>query len=229
MKKVSDVCVVVPAYNEGAVIAQVLAELVRLPYTVIVVDDGSSDNTVRQALTFPVAVLQHPFNLGQGAALQTGISYALAQSETRYIVTFDSDGQHTVGDIARLLGPLRNGSHDVVLGSRFLAANSVVNMKMQKRLFLQLAILFTRLTTRLRVTDTHNGLRAFTAEAARKIMITQNRMAHASELLSQIAAQKLRYCEVPVTITYSSYSVAKGQPMLNSVNIIWELITGKVR
>src|SRR4051794_31274791 len=102
----SDTWIVVPAYNEESVIARVLNQLRRLPYRVLVVDDGSTDGTAARALGFPVILARHPCNLGQGAALETGIRYALEQAGTRYVVTFDSDGQHSVDDIERLLAPL---------------------------------------------------------------------------------------------------------------------------
>lgn len=221
--------VVVPAYNEGPAIAKVLRQLISKNYAVVVVDDGSRDDTARQALAFPVVVLRHSCNLGQGAAIQTGMTYAAAQPGARFIVTFDSDGQHDALEIERLLEPLQNGTSDVALGSRFLQKDSVVNISARKHLLLQLATRYTRFTTRLAVTDTHNGLRAFTVEAARQIDIVQNRMAHASEILAQIATLRLRYCEVPVTIHYTTYSVAKGQSMLNSINILWDTLRMRVR
>ena len=229
MSDMDGVRVVIPAYNEGAAIDGVLAPLVRQGYAVVVVDDGSRDDTVARALAHPVAVLQHPCNLGQGASLQTGITYALAQPGTRYIVTFDADGQHAVEDIPRLLAPLQAGDYDVALGSRFLRAGLATDIPLKKRLVLRLAVRFTRLTTGLAVTDTHNGLRAFTAAAAARLNITQNRMAHGSELLAQIAALGLRYCEVPVLIRYTAYSLAKGQSVWNSVNILWDTMRMRVR
>ncbi len=229
MKRQLDTWVVVPAYNEEKAIGPVLAQLVGYPYGTVVVDDGSADDTAKKAMAFPVVVLRHVFNLGQGAALQTGMEYALRFPETRYVVTFDSDGQHSADDIERLLGPLRAGTHDVVLGSRFLRDGGATDIKTSKRLFLKLAVAFTRLATGLPLTDTHNGLRAFTAEAAARLHITQNRMAHASEIIAQIAALKLRWCEVPVTVSYTSYSVAKGQGMLNSINILWDMARGRMK
>ena len=229
MRGRSEVCIVVPAYNEAAAIDEVLLKLTRLSYHVIVVDDGSPDGTNERALQHPVTVLRHTCNLGQGAALQTGITYAVRLPETRFIVTFDSDGQHSVADIDRLLAPLRAGTHDVVLGSRFLKADGAVNIPRLKRLVLRCAVWFTRLTTRLAVTDTHNGLRALTAETARKLHITHNRMAHASQLLHQFAHLQVRYCEVPVTVTYTRYSLSKGQAMLNAVNILWDIMVARMR
>lgn len=229
MKDTSELWVVVPAFNEGPAIAGVLDQLAGLHCNVVVVDDGSSDGTAKEVLAHPVTLLRHVANLGQGAALQTGISYALRFPDTRFIVTFDADGQHDVRDIPRLLAPLKDGSHDVVLGSRFLESDSAVNMRISKRALLRSAVAFTRLTTSLGVTDTHNGLRAFTADAAARVAIRQNRMAHASDLLSQIAALGLRWCEVPVSIRYTPYSLSKGQSLLESVNILWDMVRGRMR
>ncbi len=199
----SETWVIVAAYNEEQKIAAVLAELCQYPYRVLVVDDGSTDRTSPVALQFPVTVLRHITNLGQGAALQTGITYALRFPETCYIVTFDADGQHHASDIPDLLEACRSGSYDVVLGSRFIQSGKAVNMDWRRKTVLGIAVLLTRLMTGLRLTDTHNGLRVFTAQAARKITLFQDGMAHASEILAQVAAHKMRYCEVPVTVTYS--------------------------
>ena len=115
---------------------------------------------------------------------------------------------------------------EVALGSRFLG--KAVGISKARRMLLRLAVLFTRLTTGLKVTDAHNGLRVFTRTAARKIKITQNRMAHASELLDQIARLKMRYVEVPVTISYTSHSRAKGQTLLGAADIVGDLVLGKL-
>jgi glycosyltransferase involved in cell wall biosynthesis len=210
-------------------IGQVLADLLQYSYHILVVDDGSTDQTLEAALRYPVTVLRHVTNLGQGAALQTGIRYALSSPEARLIVTFDADGQHRASDLPRLLKTCLEGHYDVVLGSRFIESGQALNMPPAKRIVLKLAIWFTRLNTGLKLTDTHNGLRVMTAEAARKIQITQNGMAHASEILAQIAAKKLRFCEVPVTISYSDYSMQKGQSLLNIINILWDMWIGYMR
>jgi len=229
MDEGAEVWVVVPAYNEAGVIGAVLGDLARLPYRVVVVDDGSGDGTVETALRFPVVVLRHVWNLGQGAALQTGLRYAVDQPGARFVVTFDADGQHRPADIAALLAPLRTGAADVTLGSRFLRPGDRRQVGVVKRALLRTASVFTRLTSRLALTDTHNGLRAFTVEAAARVTIRQNGMAHASELLDQIARLRLRYCEVPVTIAYTEYSVRKGQSIWNSVNIVWDIVKEKMR
>jgi glycosyltransferase involved in cell wall biosynthesis len=221
----AQVFVVIAAYNEAAVIARVVSDVKRAGYGVVAVDDGSQDETAAVAHAAGAVVLKHPFNLGQGAALQTGIDYALTQP-AEVIVTFDADGQHRVMDIARLVEALAAERADFVLGSRFLG--HAPNLPPLRRLLLQAATLFTRLTTGLQLTDTHNGLRAMTRRGAAAIRLRQNRMAHASELLSQIGASGLRYVERPVTIEYTAYSLAKGQNMRDAVFILLDLFARRL-
>jgi glycosyltransferase involved in cell wall biosynthesis len=217
--------VIIPAYNEEPVLADVIGELLDYDcsYHFVVIDDGSADDTAKIARKFPVHLLVHPMNLGQGAALATGTKYAL-QQKADIIVTFDADGQMQPADIGVLIEALIKEDLDVVLGSRFLKWPSS-EMPPIKKVVLKLGTVFTRLTTGLKITDTHNGLRAFKAEALRKFNIKQNEMAHASEILSEITRNKLAYCEVPVTIRYTEYSKSKGQPVSNAINILFELFS----
>jgi glycosyltransferase involved in cell wall biosynthesis len=214
--------VVIAAYNEAAVIARVVSEVKRAGYNAIVVDDGSRDRTAEIALAFGAAVIRHPVNLGQGAALQTAIDYALAHG-AEFVVTFDGDGQHRAGDIAPLINALLDEQADFALGSRFLG--QAPKLPILRRLLLRSATLFTRLSTGLRLSDTHNGLRAMTRRGAGCIRLRQNRMAHASELLSQIAESGLRYVERPVTLEYTDYSLAKGQKLRDAIPILIDLFT----
>lgn len=223
----NDTWIIIPAYNEGESIDLVLEDFCEKNYSILVVDDCSHDNTMDVALKHPIILLKHIINLGQGAALQTGFDYIIDNSKAKYVVTFDSDGQHDVTDIPKLLEPLVNQGYDVVLGSRFLDKDLLQNIPLSKWLVLKIGVLFTKLTTGLKVTDTHNGLRAFSIEALRKIYITQDRMAHASEILSQISKNNLRWIEVPVTIHYTEYSKKKGQSIWNSLNILWDLFLGR--
>ena len=212
--------VVIAAYNEAAMIARVVSDLRRAGYPVVVVDDGSQDATGLTAKAAGATVIGHPFNLGQGAALQSGIDCAVRKGAD-VIVTFDADGQHSATDIARLVGALAEENADFALGSRFLERSS--NIPPLRRLLLKAATAFTRATTGLRLTDSHNGLRAMTRRGAGSIRLRQNRMAHASELLSQIGKSGLHYVERPVTIHYSAYSIAKGQKTSDSFLILLDL------
>jgi glycosyltransferase involved in cell wall biosynthesis len=222
----AQVHVVIAAYNEAAVIARVVMEVTRAGYPVVVVDDGSKDATADVARAAGAAVIQHPFNLGQGAALQTGIDHALANG-AQVLVTFDADGQHRVADIAGLVLALRNEQADFALGSRFLG-QAATNLPLLRRLLLKAATLFTRLSTDLRLTDTHNGLRAMSRRGAGAIRLRQNRMAHASEFLGQIGNSGLRHVECPVTIEYTAYSLAKGQRTRDAVLILVDLFARRL-
>lgn len=219
------VWVIVAAYNEAFAIARVISELKRGGYPTVVVDDGSTDGTADIASTAGATVIKHPINLGQGAALQTGIDYALSR-EAEVVVTFDADGQHCTSDIGPLLEALGRERAEFALGSRFLGRSC--NAPELRRLVLRAATLFTRVTTGLQLTDTHNGLRAMTRRGAAAVQLQQNRMAHASEILNQIAKSGLRYVEVPVTIKYTAYSLAKGQNVGNSVMILIDLFARKL-
>jgi glycosyltransferase involved in cell wall biosynthesis len=220
------VWIIVPAFNEATTLQAVIAG-VQACGSVVVVDDGSADATARIAAEAGVAVLRHPINLGQGAALQTGIDYALAR-DAEAIVTFDADGQHRPGDVLRLVEALQRSHADFALGSRFLGQTQDTVPPM-RRLLLRAATLFTRMTTGLAVSDAHNGLRAMTARGARSIRLHQNRMAHASEILDQIAASGLPYVEVPVTIDYTRYSMAKGQRASDALVILIDLFARRLQ
>jgi polyprenyl-phospho-N-acetylgalactosaminyl synthase len=240
-----NVWVVIAAYNEAGVLARVIADVTRHGFHIAVVDDGSIDATHSVARAHGAVAIRHPVNLGQGAALQTGIAFALSK-EADAVVTFDADGQHRASDIDVLLAALERESAEFALGSRFLgrlaripAAGipatkasatraSATRMPATRRLLLLAATLFTRLTTGMRLTDTHNGLRAMTRLGAGRIHMRQNRMAHASEILRQIADSGLNYVEVPVTIEYTAYSLAKGQRIGDSLTILFDLISEKL-
>jgi glycosyltransferase involved in cell wall biosynthesis len=219
------VVVVIAAYNEAPVIASVVADVRRASYPAVVVDDGSTDATGEIAARAGAFVVTHPVNLGQGAALQTALDFALAQGAD-VIVTFDADGQHRPADIAPLIAALAANKADYALGSRFLG--DAVNLPGKRRLMLTAATRFTRLTTGLDLTDTHNGLRAMTRRGASRIGLKQNRMAHASEILHQIAQSGLPYVEVPVTIEYSAYSLGKGQTLSESLAILIDLFARRM-
>jgi polyprenyl-phospho-N-acetylgalactosaminyl synthase len=225
MTKPSDLWIVVPAYNEGNRIANTLRPLIHHGYrNVVVVDDGSRDNTREAALSTGAWVARHVINCGQGAALQTGIDFAL-QRGAKFVVTFDADGQHSHEEIQHVVAPVVNGEADVTLGSRFLG--TTIDMPTMRKWVLKAGIVFTRVVSRIRVTDVHNGFRAFSRDAAQRIRITQNRMAHASEILDQIRMAGLRFKEVPVTIRYSAETMAKGQSSWNAVRIAVQLLLGR--
>lgn len=219
------VFIVIPAYNESGSIGEVLVELKQLDADVVVVDDGSADGTSQITCDHTPHALRHLINRGQGAALQTGIEYSL-RCGADYIVTFDADGQHSLSDLGHLLRPIETGECEVVLGSRFLG--EAENISMVRRLTLKAATLFTRVVSQVEVTDTHNGLRAFSRKAAMQVQIKNDRMAHASELLDIIRGLNMPYREVPVHIRYTEYSMAKGQSLRGAFRILFDYFVGRV-
>jgi len=217
-----DVWLVVPLFNEAQVIGDVVRQARATFPHVVCVDDGSKDDGARVAEAAGAVVVRHPVNLGQGAALQTGFEYALGVPTMRWVVTFDADGQHQVDDVVAMLDKARAEGLDVVFGSRFLDGRTDAGLL--KKLVLRAAVGYTNLTTHTRLTDAHNGLRVISRDVVERIEISQNRMAHASELVQQIGALDVRYAESPVHILYTDYSKAKGQSLWNAVNILAELI-----
>lgn len=216
--------IIVPAYREAAMIGGVVSGLRALQWPVLVVDDGSSDATADAAREAGARVISHPINLGQGAALRTGFAYALAHPEVRFVVTFDADGQHDPAAVATLVAPLARDAADVVLGSRFLEAATQAKVPPLRRVLLRGAVWIARITTGLPLTDAHNGLRALTTSALRQMHLEQDRMAHASEIQSEIARHRLRLVEQPVHVSYTSYSIAKGQRFVDAISILWDLL-----
>lgn len=221
---ITDTCLVIPLYNEGQVISDVIHDAQRIFPIIICVDDGSTDDSVRAASDAGAIVIQHPLNMGQGAALQTGITYALKHTNCEYIATFDADGQHDPEDVLKMLKKAKASDLSIVFGSRFLDGKTRVGPA--KKAVLKTAALVTRMRTGLKLTDAHNGLRVLRRDAASQINMKRNRMAHASEIVGQLADTGLPWAEMPVDIRYTDYSKAKGQSLLNSVNILVELVLG---
>ncbi len=218
---------VIAAYNEESRIAGSILDA--LPYVdaVVVVDDGGRDKTAEAAHAAGAYVLRHIVNRGQGAALQTGTTYALQNLGADVIVHFDADGQMKGSEIPMMVEPIANGEVDVVLGSRFLGKKAE-NMPTLRRIMIRLGVLFTISLSGIKVTDTHNGFRALSRKAAEQIHITLDRMAHASEILDLITAKRLRYVERPVTIFYSAETLAKGQSTLKAVATAKDILKKKM-
>ncbi|SOJ57730.1 Polyprenol monophosphomannose synthase [Mycobacterium simulans] len=228
-----DVWVVIPAFNEAAVIGEVIADVRSVFDHVVCVDDGSTDGTGDIAVRAGAHLVRHPINLGQGAAIQTGVEYARKQPGAQVFATFDADGQHRVKDLAAMIDRLAAGDVDVVIGTRFgraLDQASVNRPPLLKRIVLQTAARLSRRGRRLGLTDTNNGLRVFNKTVADGLNITMSGMSHASEFVMLIAENRWRVAEEPVEVLYTAYSKSKGQPLLNGVNIIFDgFLRGRIR
>ena len=217
-----DSWLVVPLYNEATVIGQVIDDAKGTFANIVCVDDGSSDGSAAIARKHGARVIEHPFNLGQGAALQTGMEFVRRQTNARYIVTFDADGQHSVADAAAMVDRARADDLAIIFGSRFL--DDATQVGWSKKLVLKTAAAVTKQRTGLDLTDAHNGLRLLRRDALQQVVLRQDGMAHASEIVSQLAGTGLPWAEMPVHIAYTDYSKAKGQSLLNSVNILVDLV-----
>lgn len=215
-----DVWLVIPVYNEAPVIAAVLTHALQTFPNIVCVDDGSRDGSADQILTTGAHLVRHPVNLGQGAAVQTGVEYARRIPHAQYFVTFDADGQHQVDDVLRMVHRLRTEPLDIVVGTRF--RGDVTHIPKLKRVVLKTAVKLSPRGRRLGLTDSHNGLRAFNRTVAMGLDITSNGMGHAPEIVEMIDEKGWRVAEEPVTILYTDYSMAKGQSLLNGVNIVFD-------
>jgi len=216
-----DVWIVVPAFNEAAVIGDVIADVRSVFDHVVCVDDGSNDGTGENARRAGAHLVRHPINLGQGAAIQTGIEYARKQPGARVFATFDGDGQHRVKDLTAMIDRLCVGDVDVVIGTR-LGEQQGSRPPFLKRIVLQTAARLSPRGRRLGLTDTNNGLRVFDKKVADGLDITMSGMSHANEFVMLIAENHWRVAEQPVEVLYTEYSKSKGQPLLNGVNIIFD-------
>jgi glycosyltransferase involved in cell wall biosynthesis len=217
--------IIIPAFNESPGLAAVLESLLPLNYGIIVIDDGSTDETHNIAGAFPVLLIRHELNLGQGAALETGME-AARKLNADFVIHFDADGQHNPSDIAQLLVPLQKDEADIVFGSRFLEKKPS-GLNFSKKIILKTGRWINYMITGILLTDAHNGLRAFNKKALHSIHFHQPGMAHASEILYEVRRKSLRYLEMPVHISYTDYSKRKGQGLLNSVNILFHLFFKK--
>lgn len=222
MKNQPKIYIVIPAYNEENSIPSIIKDLKKQNYNkIIVVDDGSTDYTLKVARQAGAIVVRHPINLGQGAALRTGMDLAL-DFGADLIVTFDADGQHMARDINKLIQPVINNEVDIALGSRFLDNSS--NTPRLKKVVLKMGVFLIFLMYGIMLSDTHNGLRAISRQAVQKISIESRGMEHASEIIGKIKVNRIKFREIPVTIKYSTYSIKKGQGISNSLNILFKML-----
>jgi polyprenyl-phospho-N-acetylgalactosaminyl synthase len=202
----SKIYIVIAAYNEESSIETVVKRLRKAGYTqIVIVDDGSKDKTYEIIKKLKVHALKHVINRGQGAALKTGIDYALLKN-AELIITFDADGQHDEKEIKDMVQPILKNQADITIGSRFIG--KAINMPKSRKLALKLGVLVLKIMYGVELTDSQNGFRALSRKAAKKIEIKSDRMEHAGEIIGEIKKKNLRFKEVPVTIRYTDYSQA---------------------
>lgn len=215
--------VVLPAYNEAKVLESVIREIHTAGYrNIIVVDDGSRDDTFAVAQKTGVMTLRHRLNRGKGAATKTGIEAAkLLGAEV--IITMDSDGQHNPRDIDRLTQPIIAGEAEVVLGTRL--ANPT-GMPWHKILANWIGNALTWCLYGLWVTDSQSGFRAYSHKAAHLINTLSDRYDYESEVIREIRFHRLPFVEVPIEVRYTEYSMGKleRQSFINGLKTLWRML-----
>ncbi|AQQ14193.1 Undecaprenyl-phosphate mannosyltransferase [Corynebacterium glaucum] len=218
-REFSDTWLVIPCYNEGQVIFDVITEARKTFPNIVAVNDGSKDDSAEAIRASGAHLVNHPVNLGQGAAIQTGVEYARTQPGAQYFVTFDADGQHQVKDVKAMIDRLRTEPYDIIVGTRF-AGQDNSQVPWIKRVVLRTVVFLSPRTRRLGLSDAHNGLRVFNKKVADEMDIRMSGMSHASEIVNMIDQKGWRVTEQPVDILYTEYSMSKGQSLINGVNIL---------
>lgn len=220
--------ILIPAFNEADNIKKVINECLNYFDNILVVDDGSTDNTFKEISQInKIVVLRHLINSGQGQALNTGINFFLNDNEYQYLITIDADGQHSVLDALEMLNYAYKNNYDAVLGSRFLKVESERLVPLSKKIILKLAKIFERIFYNISLSDAHNGLRVLNKKSCKIISdLDSSGMAHATEISYKLIKKKLSIVEYPCKIKYKKNRI-KGQSILNSLNILSELLQKK--
>lgn len=226
---IDGIFIVVPAFNEKKTVGSIIEEIASLGYKVIIVDDGSKDNTYEIAkkskAKYPknIFIYQHIINRGLGAALKTGMSGALKHG-AKYVVTFDADGQHAIEDILKVWEPLKNSDIDVVIGSR-----PFEDMSSSKNFANTVMNLMTYIFYREKVKDSQSGLRAFKAEIIPKLQIISRGYGVSSEFIREIRRNHLKLAEVTITTIYTPETQAKGTNAVTGLKILFKMIMGMLK
>lgn len=214
------VVAVIPAYNEGTRIGPVVAAVKEFVPDVVVVDDGSSDDTAVQAQGVGARVVSHIENSGAGAATMTGIEAARALGAD-VIITLDADEQHDPQDIPALLTPIEEGIADIAFANRFGQKNKIPTVR---RVFNAIGNIVTFFATGMWVRDSQCGYKAFGPKAVQQINLRMNGFEFCTEIVRESVAHKWRIAEVPVKVVYSEYTLAKGQSFANGVRTAFKIL-----
>lgn len=228
----TDTVFIIPAYGEKEIPIKIIGEIIAKNYGVILIDDGKNWDLVEKLHSKykekPIVTIKHIVNLWQWWWLETWAEYIRRfWKNIKYVIHFDADWQHRLEDLKEFQEAFKEDPDlEIALWSRFLG--STVNMPKSKKITLKIWILFTRIFSWIKLTDTHNGYRMMKKETLDKIHITMNRMEHASEILDIIKHKKIKYKEVPIVVVYSEYSMSKGQKISNWFKIVKNMIYQKI-
>lgn len=216
-KKVS---IVIPCYNEEKVIKKVIKDIKNEGWkNIIVVDDGSTDNTLQKAKEEKVFALRHVINRGKGAAVKTGLEFAKTK-DADIVVTIDGDGQNNPKEIKKMVKKIEEG-FDVVMGTRFKKKKNKIPTF--NKLANRFANIFIFIVYGIMVSDSQSGFRAYGKKALKLLDLKMDRYEFDSEVIREIARNKLKYTEIPIDVFYTNYSKSKKQKQ-NLVNGIKTMI-----
>ncbi len=224
------VALVIPAYNEGKVIADVIRSIKKefkktnYIFSVVVVDDGSKDDTSLQAGRAGAHVIRHILNTGSGGATATGLSYA-HQNGFDIAATLDGDGQHDAGDVRTGIELMASSDHDLLIGSRLIDSTGMSKIKVlgNKGLSYITYVLFG-----INVTDSQSGMRVFSKRALSELKWKTSGYEFCSEMLWRARQANLNIGEFPIKAIYTDYSSAKGQSNWNALNIVKTLLMRRI-
>ena len=230
MRVPNKVCIVIPAYNEGSVIKSVVKDILvqlkasTLEYEVVVINDGSKDNTAKEAKLSGAKVINHILNTGAGGATATGLSYA-NQNGFDFAVTMDADGQHLSKDVITGIKKAQNENTDLLIGSRLIDTKGMSKVKVlgNKGLSTITGVMFG-----VYVTDSQSGLRIFSRMALESLRWKTSGYEFCSEMLWRAKQLNLSISEYPIKAIYTDYSKTKGQNNWNAINIVKSLIRRRV-
>jgi glycosyltransferase involved in cell wall biosynthesis len=221
--KKDSVWIVIPAYNEEAVIASVITDIRAAGYdNILVVDDGSKDATFKVAQKSGAVAVHHRLNRGKGAATKTGIEAAKLLG-AEIVVTLDGDGQHNPEDIEKLIAPIVKRKAAVVLGTRLKNPKGMPWYKIAHNLVGNAIVWYLY---GLWVSDSQSGFRAYSRKAIHMIDTKTDRYEYDSEVIREIRKHRLKFSEVPIEVRYTEYSMGKlyKQSFLTGIKTVSRMI-----
>lgn len=224
MKKIA---VILPAFNESKIIYSVIHNLSNLltkkgyKFEIIVINDGSSDDTNLEAKKAGAKIINHIVNSGAGNATATGLSYAI-KNNFGFAVTMDADGQHLPADVLRGIQIMEKGGCDLLIGSRLIENKGMSRLKILGNKGLTF---ITYLLFGIRITDSQSGLRIFSNKALSSLRWKTGGYEFCSEMIWRAKQSKLKIDEYPIKAVYTDYSQSKGQSNWNAINIVKSLVS----
>lgn len=221
MEKITNICILIPAYNEEKLLVQVIEGLDIFFENILVVNDGSRDQTKTLLRSLNVDSIHHVMNIGQGGAIGTGLRYIDLKGFDG-VITFDADGQHNPEDAYKIALKLLNSDFDIIFGSRFMG--KAENIPKLKKILLKIAIFFTNRVFNLSLTDTHNGLKAIKSTAIPKLLFSNYGYSFETEIAAITSACNFNYSEHPITITYTQHSIKNGQKITNAMILMEDML-----